>query len=1423
MKSPFKFLDSYTKEDLNIFFGRDREIKELYQSLFESNIMLVYGISGTGKSSLIHCGLANKINETDWLPITVRRGRNIIESLAARIGDVSITPQVKKLVTPADFKKGVRSLYLDHYKLVFFIFDQFEELFIFGDKEERKEFIQTVKALSDRDLHCHFIFIMREEYMAGITEFEKYIPTIFSNRVRIEKMSHQNATEVITGPCKVFNINVEEGFATSLLEKLSPGSDEVELTYLQVFLDKIFRLATSSSGGEGKGDIDFTLSLLEKTGNVTDLLGSFLDDQISELSDPEAAITILKAFVSAKGTKRPASVEEVGEYALTTGKPVDENTINDLLHSLVNLRILQDKDHNGRYELKHDALASKIYEKITLAEKEMLEIRQLIENAYHAWEKRGVFLSGDDLKYIAPYESRLYLPDEQKRLITRSKFELVRAKHRRRNIISITTVSLIIILSGLSIWAVRERQNAIDKERIAREEKLKAESSEKEAIKARDMAVISDKKAVEARNRAELSELNILKEKEISELREQQARANNFNYLSKEVVNDDATLALRLAEYALSLYPGNQTIRNNLNSIYYDNSFYTVFTRFRKYNLCVISPDWKRILSTNGRSAVITDLHTGASKTLIGHRVKVFISNDPHGFSRRGYDDVISINFSPSGKLILTGSSDRTARLWDTDGKCIQVFSGHILPVLATAFSPDENTFLTTSSDLTAKLWDLGGNCILTLKGHKMAVNSAAFSPDGNFLLTGSDDSTAILWDHKGTVVQKFSGHSGGVRVVAFSPDGETILTGSNDQTARLWDLKGNTLQSFEGHTGIVKCVSFSHDGKFILTGSGDKTARLWDMNGNTIQVFKGHLEAVNSIYFSHDGKNILTFSAEGISRLWDISECIYKNFSGHNNIVFKALFSPDGKAIMTLSADQTIRLWDLDGNSQPPIKQVSNSIDFSPDGKTILTGFVTAQLLDHEGKPIKAFVGQKGVYSVAFSPDGKTIATGSPDGTTRLWNIEAGSYTTCTGHSGIVKSLCFSPDGKCVLTGSSDNTARLWDLKGNILQIFTGHTDAINSVAFSNDGRLILTGSDDKTARLWDLKGNTLQVYAGHRNFVTSVTFSPDNKYILTGSGDKTACLWDLNGNTLQIFRGYRSIVYSVAFSPDSKFILTGTGDKIARMVSVKKSLNLFIKENSCEELSIYNKLKYSIISISLGNNRYNTDELIEELEFCVSQAGLKISESNKYSDMAVSLSEIAAKNITSRVQAERFTNAVLGLYKINPDKSLPDKIAEVNRIFLRNTSVDDLLEAYDFISAKCNIVDKAKMLSKFPDYLIEIGGKLFAADSSVRRVISIDMAGITWPLLQNRQFNTALKAAEISLAADSTNQYLFTTYPLILLLNNRFDAAASVYRKYASKNMFGYIYGSYRPIFMSDIAELEKRGITHPDFSKVRSLLNE
>jgi hypothetical protein len=287
---------------------------------------------------------------------------------------------------------------------------------------------------------------MREEYMASFTEFERYIPSIFQNRVRIEKMSHINALEAIKGPCKIAGIGLEEGFTETLIEKLSPENADVELTYLQVFLDKIFHLAADEKETlKVSSDFNFTLRLLEKTGDVSDLLGSFLEEQIKDLDEPETGLTILKSFVSIKGTKKQLTQNEAILSSRSLGKNISDDSINTYLQKFVNLRILQDKDENGKYELRHDSLASKIYEKITIVEKEMLEIHQFLENAYLGYEKRKILLNSNDLKYIAPYEDRLFVNKEIVNLIAQSKKESNKTRNRIKRLAIAGFVSILII------------------------------------------------------------------------------------------------------------------------------------------------------------------------------------------------------------------------------------------------------------------------------------------------------------------------------------------------------------------------------------------------------------------------------------------------------------------------------------------------------------------------------------------------------------------------------------------------------------------------------------------------------------------------------------------------------------------------------------------------------------------------------------------------------------------------------------------------------------------------------------------------------------------------------------------------------------------------------------------------------------------
>jgi len=536
---------------------------------------------------------------------------------------------------------------------------------------------------------------------------------------------------------------------------------------------------------------------------------------------------------------------------------------------------------------------------------------------------------------------------------------------------------------------------------------------------------------------------------------------------------------------------------------------------------------------------------------------------------------VSSVAFSPDGQRIVSGSWDKTVRLWDakTGTPIGQPLNGHEDVVTSVAFSPDGQRIVSGSRDDTVRLWDVKTG---TPIGQPLSqVTSAAFSPDGQRIVSGSFDKTVRLWDAKtgNPIGQPLKGHEDEITSVAFSPDGQRMASGSRDKTVRLWDAKTGTPigQPLKGHEAMVYSVAFSPDGQRIVSVSLDNTMKLWDAKTGTPigQPLKGQ---VNSMAFSPDGQRIVSGSLDSTVRLWDAKTGtpIGQPLKGHEDVVTSVAFSPDGQRIVSGSQDNTVRLWDA--KTETPIgktikghEAMVNSVAFSPDGQRIVSGSQdnTVRLWDAKtgtpiGQPLKGHEAM--VTSVAFSPDGQRIISGSQDNTVRLWDAKTGTPIgqPLKGHEAMVTSVAFSPDGQRIVSGSEDKTVRLWDARTGtpIGQPLKGHMVGVISVAFSPDGQRIVSGSWDKTVRLWDAKTGTPigQPLKGYDE-INAVAFSPDGQRMATGSFDNEVRLWDAKTGTPigRPLKGHEDMIGSVAFSPDSQRIVSGSRDKTVRLWDAK------------------------------------------------------------------------------------------------------------------------------------------------------------------------------------------------------------------------------------------------------------------------------
>jgi WD40 repeat protein len=931
-KSPFKFLDSYTKEDRDIFFGRDKEIEELYLRIFESKLLLIYGISGTGKSSLINCGLANKFNDTDWLPISVRRGNNINQSLFDGLYRNALTKtpfekngkDIKKRIS---LHKALQSVYLDHFKPIYLIFDQFEELFIFGNKEEKDEFIKSVKKVLDSDIQCRFIFSIREEYLAGITEFEKLIPTFFDNRVRIERMTRQNAIQAIEGPCKVSQIEVEPGFPEALLDKLNPNSPDVELTYLQVFLDKVHKLV------EDKKLQIISQNLLPGLGEVKDLLGSFLEEQISQLSDPETALTLLKSFVSAKGTRHQVNEEEIIEYSRTLGKEIDHEALQSYLLKFISLRILRDKDENGKYELRHDSLALKIYEKITLVEKELLEIRYFLDNAFNNFEKRQVLLSLEDLKYIAPYEDKLFLNEKTLKFISQSKWAMQRAKRRRQNLLIAASVVLFSILSAFSIWAIRERGNAMKQKQIAVQQKNtavkameEAENARKEAMDSKKQAEENERLAMLAKNQSEQAKKEALLSRETA--MEQKHKAEDQSAIAKEqasIARNEKQLAdqqKKIAETAeekarrLGMLSTAQNLA--LKSALQDKdpqlmaSFALLAFTFNKNN------------GGDPNDPVIYEALNKAYSVLDNNRHSIFTGSP---------NEIRALAETENGLISI--DLDGQIRQWDYNG--LDSYGGILsFPSLINfVFWNSNATEIVTGYDNTKTcLWERknvtkNSPSLIELTGSKTAIRTASFTADQKFLATAGNDSMIYIWDLQEGAPKliKALQNPAAIKAIVFCNE-DSIITGLANKSFLLWDLHKTEPESLLPSNApkyLPLCLAWNARQKVLLAGCSDGQILAFYMaKGSKMgpRKFALHSAGIDLLAFNHDytllasgcwDKTVNLYHFESFFMSADMSGKVFQRaikLNTQGNRARSMIFTRDDKLAIGLS-DKTIRIWE--------------------------------------------------------------------------------------------------------------------------------------------------------------------------------------------------------------------------------------------------------------------------------------------------------------------------------------------------------------------------------------------------------------------------------------------------------------------------------------------------------------------------------
>lgn len=800
-KVPFCLLQWFDRDHAEVFFGREYQIRELYQRITSPHtapIQLIYGQCGVGKSSFLAAGLFGRLaSVAEVRYYRCKRDLNPLNNL--------------KQVFASNDPKDWPALEQKFNMPLVILMDQFERTFNRADSNELEQFFDHLHWLfikQNASLKGKLVLVFRKEWLAEIEkrfrEHKLPIELMF-----LERLDRRGIISAITGLTRNrklqehYGLTIEPGLEEIIADDLLEDVESPLAPTLQILLSKMWFRARRRNPKQPH----FSIKMYQDMKKQGILLKDFYYQQMEKLRqwlpevvDSGLALDVLAYHCGVLGTAEPRTKAQLSNRYCHR-----MDVIPALVRKLKNLYLLADPSKNCAARrsnrvtrLAHDTLAPIIREHYEKSNYPGQRASRILASKITDFPKgKNIWLDEADLVIVEQGLSgmRCLTTDEQQ-LVKVSQQRRAQNRKKRRMIWA-TGLMMVLLIVVSAIIAIINMHRAQQQERAARINYL--------TILANNLAKTNPHKALRIAQAAfELSQptpplhLRQLMYRLFWQSPEEAWFDRGFSHehlVSSVAFSPDGTKVLTASwDKTAKLWSA-------------EGQLIHVFRRPAPITSAKFSPDGKKIGLglANGQAEVWSE--TGDSLSSFHHR-----------------SQVNCVAFSPDGKKFLTASSDSSARLWSLDGK-LQTSFPHGDQVISAAFESNGAKVLTASFDRTARLWTSKGSMEAIFQ-HDDRVYCAQFSPDGKRILTASRDKTAKLWSPNRDLLAILPCESP-VIVAIFHPHNDQIFTVAEDHRARLWTANGDSIGGSYCRYKIYS-AAFSPDGKTILIASSDRQAKIW-------------------------------------------------------------------------------------------------------------------------------------------------------------------------------------------------------------------------------------------------------------------------------------------------------------------------------------------------------------------------------------------------------------------------------------------------------------------------------------------------------------------------------------------------------------------------------------------------------------------